>query len=285
MPIITISRGCYSHGKEIAERVAAVLGYELVSKEILLEASEACHIPEKRLSASIHDAPGILERMIHSHERQHYLDCIQSALLDHVKNDNVVYHGMAGHLFLDGIRHAIKIRVIAEMEDRVALVCKTSNIPRNKAIALIDAEDRQREDWYHSVYKKNMNDPRFYDMVLCIGRLTIDDASELICAAAARESFRATAQSRADLNDLFLASHVRSTLADLCEADIAVSGGVVKVKIKGQKLRGTGFTRPGMQQRMQAHLQEGLQRDIAARVFKIPGVKDLICKIELPHYA
>ncbi len=285
MSIITISRGCYSHGKEIAERVAAVMGYECISKEILLEASESFNIPETRLSSSIHDAPDLLERIIHPQDRQHYLDCIQSALLEHVKNDFVVYHGMAGHLFLSGIRHVIKIRVIAEMEDRVALVCKTRNIPHDDAVALIASEDRQREQWYHSVYKKDMSDPRLYDMVLHIGRLTIDDASALICSAAAKESFKADAQSKADIKDLALASHVKTALTDLCEADVVVSRGIVTVRVKGQKLRGTDYTRPGMQQRVQARIKDDLQKDITALVSKISGVKELICEIEPPYYA
>lgn len=285
MSIITISRGCYSHGKEIAERVAAALGYECISKEVLLEAAQSFNVSETRLSSSIHDAPGILERIMHSQERQHYLDCIQTALLEHVKNDNVVYHGMAGHLFLSGIRHVIKIRVIAQMEDRVALVRKMRNISPEEAVTLIAAEDHQREEWYHTVYKKDMSDPSLYDMVLSIGRLTIEDASELICAAAGRDSFKATAQSREALNDLALARHVRTVLAELCEADVTVSGGIVTVKVKGQKLRGTGFTRPGMQQRVQTRIQEDLQQEITALVSKIPGVRDLICDIETPYYA
>ena len=40
MAIITISRGSYSKGKEVAERVAQTLGYDCISREILLEASE-----------------------------------------------------------------------------------------------------------------------------------------------------------------------------------------------------------------------------------------------------
>jgi hypothetical protein len=40
MPIITISRGCYSRGKEVAEKVAKELGYQCLSREILLEASD-----------------------------------------------------------------------------------------------------------------------------------------------------------------------------------------------------------------------------------------------------
>ena len=285
MSIITISRGCFSHGKEIAQRVAAALGYECISKEILLEASQSFKIPEARLTSSIHDAPGLLERIIHPQERQHYLDCIQAALLEHVKHDNVVYHGLAGHLFLAGIRHVLKVRVIAEMEDRVALVRKLRKISHDEAVALIETEERQREQWYTSVYKKDMSDPRLYDMVLHIGRLTIDDASELICSAAARESFKATDQSRLAVGDLALGSHIRTALADLCEADVAVAGGVVTVKVKGQKLRNTGFTRPGMQQRVQARIQDDLQQEITALVVKIPGVKDLICEIESPYYA
>jgi hypothetical protein len=49
MPIITISRGSYSKGKEVAEKVAQKLGYKCISQEIILEASEAFHVPEIRM--------------------------------------------------------------------------------------------------------------------------------------------------------------------------------------------------------------------------------------------
>ena len=39
MSIITISRGSYNRGKEVAEKLAKELGYECISREILLEAS------------------------------------------------------------------------------------------------------------------------------------------------------------------------------------------------------------------------------------------------------
>ena len=47
MTIITISRGSYSAGKEVAEKVAKRLEYECISREVLLEAS-----PEISLSKS-----------------------------------------------------------------------------------------------------------------------------------------------------------------------------------------------------------------------------------------
>ncbi|MEJ2071714.1 MAG: cytidylate kinase family protein [Syntrophobacterales bacterium] len=79
MAIITISRGSYSRGKEVAEKVAARLGYECISRDVLLEASEQFHIPEIKLVRAIHDAPSILERFTHGKER--YVSYIKAALL------------------------------------------------------------------------------------------------------------------------------------------------------------------------------------------------------------
>ena len=49
MSIITINRGSYSRGKQVAEKLALKLGYECISRDILLEASEEFNIPEIKL--------------------------------------------------------------------------------------------------------------------------------------------------------------------------------------------------------------------------------------------
>jgi hypothetical protein len=113
MPIITISRGSYSRGKEVAEKLAQKLGYKCISRDILLEASEQFNIPEIKLIRAIHDAPSVLERFTHGKER--YVAYIRSTLLKHVQKDNVVYHGLAGHYFLLGISHVIKVRIMADL--------------------------------------------------------------------------------------------------------------------------------------------------------------------------
>ena len=62
MSIITISRGSYNRGKEVAEKVAERLGYDCIAREVLVEASEQFNIPEIKLLITIQDAPSILER-------------------------------------------------------------------------------------------------------------------------------------------------------------------------------------------------------------------------------
>ena len=116
MAIITISRGSYYRGREVAEKLAAKLGYECISREILLEASKEFNIPEIKLVRAIQDAPTIFERFVHDKEK--YLTYIRAALLKHVRKDNVVYHGLFGNFLLQDIPHVLKVRIVADLEVR-----------------------------------------------------------------------------------------------------------------------------------------------------------------------
>ena len=97
MSIICISRGSYYRGKEVAEKVAALLGYECVSRDSLLAASDEFGIAEIKLTRNIQHATQILER--YSFGRERYINYISAAILKRLKRDNHVYHGLAGQFF------------------------------------------------------------------------------------------------------------------------------------------------------------------------------------------
>ena len=117
MSIVTISRGSYSKGKEVAEKLARALNYECISREIILEASELFNIPELKLVRAIHDAPTILDRFTSGKER--FIAFFRAVLLTHLQKDNVVFHGLGSHFFLQGISHVLKVRISSDLEDRV----------------------------------------------------------------------------------------------------------------------------------------------------------------------
>jgi cytidylate kinase len=194
MPIITISRGSYSRGKEVAEKLAQKLGYKCISRDILLEASEQFNIPEIKLVRAIHDAPSILERFTHGKER--YVAYFRSTLLKHVQKDNVVYHGLAGHYFLRGIPHVIKVRIMADIEDRVQEEMRRENISAEDARYILKKDDDERRRWGIQIYGIDTWDPMLYDMVLYVKSLTVDDAVDLISKAAQLPRFQATPESQ-----------------------------------------------------------------------------------------
>jgi cytidylate kinase len=231
MSIITISRGSYSRGKEVAEKVAAALGYECISRDILLEASEQFNIPEIKLVRAIHDAPSILERFTYGKER--YVSYIKAALLKHIQKDNVVYHGLAGHFFLQDIPHVLKVRIIADLEDRVAEEMKRENISAAEARHILKKDDDERRRWSLQVFGMDTWDPMLYDMVIHIKLITVDDAVDMIRCAVQLPHFQTTPPSQKILDDETLAARIQAALVEeFPTAKVSARGGEIFVDIK-----------------------------------------------------
>ena len=212
MSIISISRGSYTRGSDVAHKVAETLGYECISRDVLIDASEIFNIPEIKLVRAIHDAPSILERFSYGKER--YVAYIRSILLRHVQKDNVVYHGLAGHFFLQGIPHVLKVRIIADMEDRVREEMQRENISNDKARYLLKKDDDERRKWGLTLYGIDTWDPSLYDIVLKIKTITVDDAVKFILATLQRPSFTTTPESQKILDDLVLAAQIEAMLVN-----------------------------------------------------------------------
>ncbi len=232
MSIVTISRGSYSHGKEVAEKLAQRLGYDCVSREILLEASEHFNIPEIKLSHAIHDAPSILDRLTYGRER--YIAYIREALMHHFSKDNVVYHGLAGQIFVAGIPHVLKIRILADMDDRVAEEVKREGLSAEKARAMLLKDDEERYGWSHYLYGIDTRDPSLYDLVIHLKSLVIDEAVDLIYNTVRLPRFQTTPESQQAMATLMLAAQVQAALVEqIPAAKVGVEGDKIVVSIRG----------------------------------------------------
>lgn len=213
MAVITVSRGSYSKGKEVAERVAERLGYQCISREVILEASDLFHIPEIKLVKAIHDAPSILDRFGKS--KLAFIAYYQSALTRLVRNDNVVYHGLAGHLLLKGVPHVLKVRIIADLDERVRNEMKREEISEQEARSMILKDDQERRKWTQSLYGVDPWDSSLYDLVIHVHKFTVSNAVDFVCEAADLDQFKATRESQQKMDDLALASQVKATLVNL----------------------------------------------------------------------
>lgn len=232
MAIITISTGSYSHGKEVAEKVAERLGYRCIAREVILEASKEFNIPEVRLFQAIHDPPSILERFSHS-GKELFISYFQVALLKSLQSDNVVYHGLAGHFYVHGVSHVLKVRIIADLEDRIRLVMEREKISHESAEERIRKDDAARRKWSRHLYGIDSNDPALYDMVIRVRNLTVANAVDAICHAAMFETFSATPESRQTIEDLLLAGEVRAALMGLKpDIQVTVRGGEVYLGVE-----------------------------------------------------
>lgn len=257
MSVVTVSRGSYSHGKEVAERVASSLGYDCIAREVVLEASEQFNVPEAKLLEAIHNAPSVLDRFVYGKER--YIAYVQAALLRHFRKDNVVYHGLAGHFFARGVPHVLKVRIIADLEDRIRIVMERERIGRKEAIKYVENLDEERRKWSRYLYGIDTWDPSLYDLVLHIRKLTVEDAAEVICHLVRMARFRTTPESQRAMEDLALAAEVKAALAaSKPDAQVSCQDGVVTVKM-----------------RVHASQEPVMAQEIREAVAHIPGIKEI----------
>lgn len=213
MPIITISRGSYSRGKEIAELLAKELEYECLSRDILVEASNQFNIPEIKLIKALHDAPSVLERFNHGQEK--FVSYFKSSFLSHMAQGNIVYHGLAGHFFLQNISHVLKVRINAKMDNRVKEEMKRESCTRDAALFNLKKDDEERRKWSLKLYGKDTWDSRLYDMVFCVDSLTVVDIVEILVTTIKKKQFQETKESIAELQKRGLLANIHARIIPL----------------------------------------------------------------------
>ena len=241
MSIITISRGSYSRGRDVAEKLAEQLGHECISREIILEASKQFNIPQLQLLRAVRNAPSILDRYRFGKER--YVAYVRAALLQHVQRGNVVYHGFAGHFFLQQIPFALNVQVLASEEDRIQEVVRRDRVSTVEARRILERIDEERSKWSQHLYGIDTRDPILYDMVLNLGSLSIDDAVQLIARNVELPAFQSTPETKSILDNHVLAAQVEAALiAEFPQAKASAKDGNVFVAIHGSISQQRGLT-------------------------------------------
>ena len=231
MAIITISRASYSRGKAVAEKVAEKLGYECLAREVIAEASEEFNVSEGKLESALHDSPSIMDRFTYSREK--HIAYIQLAFLEHIKKDNVVYHGLAGQFFLKNAPNVLKVRVLANMEDRIQEV-KEEDTSKTETRRLLLKDDEERRKWAQHLYDIDTTDASLYDLVINVNKLSVDDAVDIIVANSKLPCFVSNDQTQAYIDDLYLAAKAQALLVkNFPTAKVTSHQGDIHISCKG----------------------------------------------------
>lgn len=211
MSIITVSRGTMSGGKKLAEMLSDRLGYRCISREIIIKAADDYGVPESKLFEAIQKGPSIFQKF--TFERERYLAYIQASLCESVKDNNIIYHGHAGHFLLEGISHVLKIRVLANMLYRITAAMEQFSFSEKEATKYINRVDKERVKWTMFLYGKDWTSPELYDIVFNLENADLEFVCEMVQHAVKQPQFQATPESKKAMRDLLIASKVRAALA------------------------------------------------------------------------
>ena len=241
MAIITISRGTMSGGKKLAHMLCKKLNYKCISREIIIKAADDYGIEEYKLFEAINKSPTLLHKL--TFEREKYLAYIQASICEYAKDDNLIYHGHAGHFLLKGIKHVLKLRIIRDLSIRIKEAMERHNYSQKEAEEYINKVDNERVKWTKFLYAEDWTSSILYDIVINATTLSIENSINAIARLAKSPSFQTTTESQKAMNELLISSRVRAALAQIPQIqlgylDIKSDNGKVTIngRAKSQKI-------------------------------------------------
>ena len=208
MQIICISRGSFGYGNELAEKLASKLGYECIARENLTDSATDEGIPVGKIEATILKRRPISEALAVQVELMKAF--ISARICERALEKEVVYHGRTGHLVLPGISHVLRIRAIANSEERINMTLRRMpSLSREKAKLYNDQVDEDRRRWVRTLYNVDWEDPSLYDITINSLNMTVDNSASALVSVAQLPDFRETPASSQALKDTFLAARCR----------------------------------------------------------------------------
>ncbi|UCD57289.1 MAG: response regulator [Candidatus Hydrogenedentota bacterium] len=261
MSVITIFSASYCREGEVAGKVARKLGYRLVDKEVLDWASREFRVPHEKLSRTMHGSTSVIERFIH--ERERHVAYIKAAIAEHVKGDNIVYQGFAGHLLTKEISHILRVCLAANRDFRVVLAAQNERVSKRNALRILKRNDEERKRWTQYLFDLGPWDKSLYDIKIPMHTTSVEDAVRIICENAQSKPLRTTPKSQKMMNDFVLAARVNIALVEQGrDVQVSSDNGNITVLINRYAMR-------------LEHLKKELKRIVHA----VPGTKSIEVRV------
>jgi cytidylate kinase len=235
MSVVIISGESHCQRKEIAEKVAEALGYGCIGRELLTTASQKYSVPEEKLEEALRDPSTFLERF--SNARTRHLAYFQACLTAALNEDNVVYYGETAHMFVSEVSHVLKVRLMADLDQRMASKMQEEGTPEKRARDLLLKEGEQRRKWSLSVFGVDGMDSGQFDLVINVSKTGPERAANIIVETALDVKFQPITYSVKAMQDQELASRVRAALID-AYPDVSVTARNGDISIRTKALKG-----------------------------------------------
>lgn len=212
MTVVLLSSDSLTTGREIAEGVAGRLGFRLVGRELLGAVAERFGIDGARLLRSLDDDPSLLGMTAGSRARR--LASVQTVVVDELLADDVVCHGLAAHLYVAGVSHVLKVRVLADSAAMARELAQRRGVSVEKAERVRLRQIAGRRRWSLAAFGRDETDPSLYDLVIRLQQIEPERAVGMIADTAGERSFQAMTYSRARLQDVALEARARLALIE-----------------------------------------------------------------------
>jgi len=210
MPVVTIRGQLGSGVTEIAKEVARILHGEYIDREIIENIAQLVGHPTEqvvereqspvrltqRIKSVLESALARSGSMESAYTRAwkgpfddaKYLDSLESVIQDLALEENIVIHGRGSQFILHNNPSALHVLVVAPLPMRINRVMAALNVDEDSARRQIEEYDESRRSFIQRFFKRDIEDPEYYDLVVNTEHLTYGIAAQVIERAVQRKS-------------------------------------------------------------------------------------------------
>ncbi len=182
MAIITVSREMGTGAYQIASEVAKKLKYTLIDGPRVKSLAAKYGLTPEILQLVDEKPPSYVTA--EDRKRAAALNAIELIILDLARKGNVVIYGRGGQDLLKDCKNILRLRFIADFEERVERFAEREWIDPDMARTLIRRSDHQRGGFIHFYFDRDWNNPNYYDLVFNTSRLSEATIVDSIIATA-----------------------------------------------------------------------------------------------------
>ncbi len=197
MAIITISREMGTGAYFVAQELAKKLKYTLVDGPRLADCAGQYGLSVDMMQMVDEKPPSY--NTVEDRERAAFLNTIELILLDFAKKGNVILYGRGAQDLLEGCGNLLRLRFVADFEERVERFAEREWIDPDLAQELIRRSDHQRGGFIHFYFDRDWYDPLGYDLTFNTSRLSQGAIVDAVVAAVKDPQLKEAEQWAADL--------------------------------------------------------------------------------------
>lgn len=185
--IITISRQLGSGGRVIAQMLAEKTSWSLWDRELVDAIAEHAvlkrRIVEEFDERTISDIEALTRSVLGEPEVGGFMYGreLARAVLSIAKRGNAIIIGRGANFI---VPRAMNVRVEATEEIRAKFVMQDESLTHDEATRKIQHVDRERKDFARRLFGKDVQDPKWYDLIIEMDCFTAAAAAEIIFTAA-----------------------------------------------------------------------------------------------------
>ena len=199
MAVITISRQYGAGGKTLGKMIADQLGYEFADSDIVAKVAEMANVSTHWVETVENEAGGKLSRFITRMvskplvdrilkgergyiDEEIYLDYLVLIVSQVADEGDVVVLGRGSQYILNDHPDAFHVLMLDEFDNRVRFMKEHYELSDREATKVVRGEDKRRKSLYQKLGKTDYDDPFLYHLVLNMGRVSLEEAAEMVCS-------------------------------------------------------------------------------------------------------